>query len=126
MVLEVDTYWAAVGGEDPADLLRRLGDRVAAIHVKDGPVSKDTKAQLPAGQGKIDLASVLGAVPALEVAVVEFDDYTGDVFDGIAASLKYLKTNAPISPPQLMTELSLSTIAQHPQAKILKSLELDR
>lgn len=97
VVLEVDTYWAAVGGEDPADLLTRLGDRVAAIHVKDGPVTKDTKAQLPAGQGKIDIPSVLGAAPALEVAVIEFDDYAGDVFDGIAASLNYLKTNCSIS-----------------------------
>jgi sugar phosphate isomerase/epimerase len=93
VVLEVDTYWAAVGGEDPADLLTRLGDHVAAIHVKDGPVTKDTKAQLPAGQGKIDIPSVLGAAPALEVAVIEFDDYAGDVFDGIAKSLNYLKTN---------------------------------
>ncbi|MFV0252617.1 MAG: sugar phosphate isomerase/epimerase family protein, partial [Beutenbergiaceae bacterium] len=35
VVLEVDTYWAQVGGVDPADLLTRLGSRVTHLHLKD-------------------------------------------------------------------------------------------
>jgi sugar phosphate isomerase/epimerase len=97
LVLEVDTYWAAVGGEDPAALLKRLGDRVVAIHIKDGPVDHDKKAQLPAGQGAIDIWGVIAAAENLEVGVVEFDDYAGDLFDGIAASLRYLEAGAPAS-----------------------------
>ena len=42
LVLEVDTYWAAVGGQDPVELLARLGDRVKFIHIKDGPATTDT------------------------------------------------------------------------------------
>ena len=38
VLLEVDTYWAAVGGQDVPALLGRLGDRVRYLHVKDGPV----------------------------------------------------------------------------------------
>jgi sugar phosphate isomerase/epimerase len=91
LVLEVDTYWAAVGGQDPVQLLQRLGDRVKFIHIKDGPVSTDTKAQLPAGQGKIPVWDVIAAAQSLEVGVVEFDDYSGDIFDGIAQSLGYLQ-----------------------------------
>lgn len=91
VVLEVDAYWAAVGGEDPVALLERLGDRVAAIHIKDGPVNDDRKAQLPAGQGEVDVWGVIGAVKNLEVGVVEFDDYSGDIFEGVAASLRYLE-----------------------------------
>ena len=49
----MDTYWVAVGGQDPVDILDRLGDRVKFIHIKDGPLTTDTKAQQPAGQGKI-------------------------------------------------------------------------
>jgi sugar phosphate isomerase/epimerase len=94
VVLEVDTYWAAVGGQDPVDLLKRLGDRVKLIHIKDGPVSKDTKEQLPAGRGSIPVWDVIGAVPALEVGVVEFDDYDGDIFQGIAESLAYLQSTS--------------------------------
>ncbi|MGG5172362.1 sugar phosphate isomerase/epimerase family protein [Pseudarthrobacter sp. J1738] len=90
VVLEVDTYWASVGGEDPVELLARLGDRVKLIHIKDGPGNRDTKAQKPAGQGSIPVLDVINAAKSLEVGVVEFDDYSEDIFEGIAQSLAYL------------------------------------
>lgn len=91
LVLEVDTYWVAVGGEDPVDILTKLGDRVKFIHIKDGPLTTDTKAQLPAGKGKVAVLDVIAAAKSLEAGVVEFDDYDGDIFDGIAQSLKFLQ-----------------------------------
>ncbi len=90
IVLEVDTYWAAVGGVDAPDLLRRLGERVKFLHVKDGPITDDPKAQLPAGEGAMDVPAVLAAAPDA-LRVIEFDAYAGDVFDGLAASLAYLE-----------------------------------
>lgn len=93
LVLEVDTYWAAVGGQDPVELLKRLGDRVKLVHIKDGPLNTDTKAQLPAGQGKLPVLDVIAAAKSLEVGVVEFDDYAGDIFDGIAQSLSFLQAS---------------------------------
>jgi sugar phosphate isomerase/epimerase len=94
LVLEVDTYWAAVGGQDPVELLTRLGDRVRFIHVKDGPGTTDTSAQLPAGQGTIPVLDVIAAARSLEVGVVEFDDYSGDIFEGITQSLTYLTASS--------------------------------
>lgn len=93
LVLEVDTYWVAVGGQDPVQLLQRLGDRVKFIHIKDGPLTTDTKAQQPAGQGRVPVLEVIAAAAALEVGVVEFDDYSGDIFDGIAQSLAFLQSD---------------------------------
>ena len=90
LVLEVDTYWVSVGGQDPVDILTRLGDRVKLIHIKDGPLTTDTKAQLPAGKGLVPVLDVIAAATSLEVGVVEFDDYAGDIFDGIAESLAFL------------------------------------
>lgn len=90
LVLEVDTYWAQVGGADPVALLGRLGERVTHIHVKDGDASQDPRAQLPAGQGVIDIPAVLAAAPQA-VRVLEFDDYAGDMFEGLAASLAYVR-----------------------------------
>ncbi|MFJ5962935.1 sugar phosphate isomerase/epimerase family protein [Pseudarthrobacter oxydans] len=90
LVLEVDTYWVAVGGQDPVDILTKLGDRVKLIHIKDGPLTTDTKAQLPAGQGKVAVLDVISAARSLEVGVVEFDDYDGDIFNAIAESLSFL------------------------------------
>jgi sugar phosphate isomerase/epimerase len=90
LVLEVDTYWVAVGGQDPVDILGKLGNRVKFIHIKDGPLTTDTKAQLPAGQGKVAVLDVIAAAASLEVGVVEFDDYDGDIFEGISQSLDFL------------------------------------
>lgn len=91
VVLEVDTYWAAVGGEDAAELLRRLGDRVRFIHIKDGPLTKEDKDQVAVGAGKMPVWDVIEAAPSVEVGVVELDDFTGDIFDAVADSLTYLK-----------------------------------
>ncbi|GAB5080816.1 sugar phosphate isomerase/epimerase family protein [Arthrobacter sp. AD-310] len=93
VVLEVDTYWVAVGGQDPVDLLTRLGGRVKLIHIKDGPLTTDTKAQQPAGQGQLPVIDVIAAAASLETGVVEFDDYAGDIFEGISQSLSFLNAS---------------------------------
>lgn len=113
VVLEVDTFWATVGGQDTPSVLRTLGDRVQFIHVKDGRIAGDIatalpssesalevpdalaaafKDQTPAGQGDVDVAAILAAAPQA-LRVVEFDDYAHDVFDGIAASYAWLQEN---------------------------------
>jgi len=89
VVLELDTYWAAVGGEDVPALLGRLGDRVRLLHLKDGPIDTDHAAQLPLGSGAMPVAAILEAASAAEIAVLEFDDYAGDLFEGLAASRAY-------------------------------------
>jgi sugar phosphate isomerase/epimerase len=89
LVVEVDTYWATAGGADAPALLRRLGDRVHALHVKDGDLATDASGQVPAGQGRVPVADVLAAAPNA-LRVVEFDAYDGDLFEGLAASYAYL------------------------------------
>jgi sugar phosphate isomerase/epimerase len=89
VVLEVDTYWATAGGEDVPALLRRLGDRVHAIHVKDGGLATDGTGQVPAGQGSVPVAEILAVNPNV-VRVAEFDAYDGDMFEALAASYAYL------------------------------------
>ncbi|MFC0674774.1 sugar phosphate isomerase/epimerase family protein [Brachybacterium hainanense] len=90
IVLEVDTFWVAVGGQDPARLLRALGQRVQLAHLKDGPLNRETALQTPIGQGEMDVPAILEAAPWLEYGVIEFDDYTGDVLDGIRQSREAL------------------------------------
>jgi sugar phosphate isomerase/epimerase len=89
LVLEVDTYWATAGGADAPELLRRLGARVRAIHVKDGGLATDGSGQTPAGQGRVPVAEVLAAAPGA-LRVVEFDRYDGDIYAGLAASFAFL------------------------------------
>ncbi len=90
IVLELDTYWAAVGGQNPAELLARLGDRVKFIHIKDGPVTADPSGQLAVGDGKMPIWDVLDAAGSLEVGVIELDEFQGDMFDAVTDSFRYL------------------------------------
>jgi sugar phosphate isomerase/epimerase len=100
VVLEVDLYWAARAGVDPAALLERLGDRVIAVHVKDGTLDPEAVQayppadQVPAGTGAVPLAEALDAASALEVAIVEYDAYAGDLFEGIEQSRIFLDERA--------------------------------
>jgi sugar phosphate isomerase/epimerase len=90
VVLEVDTYWAAVGGQDPVALLKRLGDRVTAVHVKDGPATADPIDQVPVGQGDLPVREILAAAPHA-LRVVELDDTRGDRFQAVADSITWLR-----------------------------------
>ncbi|MEI5100855.1 TIM barrel protein [Streptomyces sp. PmtG] len=86
--LEVDTYWAAVGGADVPALLRRLGGRVEALHLKDGPGTKDDP-NVAVGGGTMPVPEVLAAAPAAW-RIVEFDDCAGDLLGELAASRAYV------------------------------------
>ena len=55
---------------------QRLGDRVKFIHIKDGPVTTDTKASSPWARARSPVWDVIDAAESLEVGVVEFDDYS--------------------------------------------------
>jgi sugar phosphate isomerase/epimerase len=90
VVLEIDTYWSTVAGSDTPALLRRLGERVQFLHVKDGPIEQNPTTQLPVGKGAMDVAAVLDAAPAA-LRVLEFDEYVGDLYDGLAESLAYVQ-----------------------------------
>jgi sugar phosphate isomerase/epimerase len=94
VVLEVDAYWVAVGGQDVVSYAAKLSDRIHFLHVKDGPISHDNKQQRPAGQGSLPIWDIVAALPELEIGVVEFDDYAGDMFGAIADSLSYLSAGS--------------------------------
>jgi sugar phosphate isomerase/epimerase len=96
VVLEVDLYWAAAAGADPARLLPALGDRVKAVHIKDGPMRPGITTdplptdQAPAGTGDVPLAAALASTDSIEYAVIEFDHFDGDIFEGVTASYDFL------------------------------------
>lgn len=93
VVLEVDTYWVTVGGHDPVDVLGRLGDRVVAIHVKDGPGTAEKKDQVAVGRGALPIPAILAAAPDA-LRVIELDDCRTDRFEAVADSFAYLSGSA--------------------------------
>jgi sugar phosphate isomerase/epimerase len=96
VVLEVDTYWAYAGGADVPALLRRLGERVVALHIKDGDGTLDTKKQVPVGSGVLPIADIIAAAPSA-LRVVELDDSEGDLLDAVRVSREFLVSNYPAS-----------------------------
>jgi sugar phosphate isomerase/epimerase len=96
-LLEVDTYWAAVGGQDVPALLGRLGDRVRYLHVKDGPVTRDDP-QTAVGAGRMPVAEILAAGTAAEWHVVELDECATDMMTAVAESLAWLAAHGLARP----------------------------
>jgi sugar phosphate isomerase/epimerase len=92
LVAEVDIYWATVGGEDPAALIRRLGSRVRLLHVKDGPADPAERdaPQVAVGSGRVDIAGAIEAGTAVEWHVVELDRCATDMLEALRASVRYL------------------------------------
>jgi sugar phosphate isomerase/epimerase len=89
VVLEVDTYWAYAGGADVPALLQRLGDRVVALHIKDGDGTLDTKKQVPVGSGQLPVWDFIAAAPHA-LPVVELDDSEQDLVEATGTSREYL------------------------------------
>jgi sugar phosphate isomerase/epimerase len=97
VLLEVDTYWAAVGGQDVPALLRRLGERVRYLHVKDGPVTRDDP-MTAVGAGRMPVAQVLAAAPPAAWRVVELDWCATDMMTAVAGSLRWLTAHGLAQP----------------------------
>ena len=91
VVLQVDTYWAYAGGADVPALLSRLGDRVVALHIKDGDGSLDPSKQVSVGSGVLPVWEIIAAAPEA-LRVVELDGSETDLFDAVRASREFLLT----------------------------------
>ena len=97
VLLEVDTYWAAVGGQDVPTLLGKLGDRVRYLHVKDGPVTRDDP-MTAVGTGRMPVTEILAACPSAEWHVVELDRCATDVLTAVRDSLAWLAARGLAAP----------------------------
>ena len=91
ILLEVDTYWAAVGGQDVPALLGRLGDRVRLLHLKDGPADDPKSPMTAIGTGVIPVAEILAAAPAAEWNIIELDDCATDMLTAVRESAAWLR-----------------------------------
>jgi len=89
VALELDVYWAQVGGVDVPALLGRLGDRVRLMHIKDGPAVKG-EAMTAVGTGVLPIREILDAAPPQALRIVELDRCDGDIFTALEESFAYL------------------------------------
>ena len=88
--LQMDVYWMKHGGRDPAAEIRRLGSRVATLHLKDMDASP-ARGITSVGRGTIDFKAVLGAAADAKIShyFVE-EDAPADPLNAIRSSYEYL------------------------------------
>jgi sugar phosphate isomerase/epimerase len=92
--VELDVYWASVGGRDPVEEIGAIADRVRLLHMKDraaGPTAHDA----PVGEGTLPILAIVEAARAAgaEWFIVEQDE-PAEPLANIATSLRYLEALA--------------------------------
>jgi sugar phosphate isomerase/epimerase len=90
VLLELDVYWAAVAGADPAAVVREYGERVRFLHLRDGPAKTAEDAMVALGQGSLDIPAILDANPSVAWHIVELDHCDTDVMTALRESFDYL------------------------------------
>jgi sugar phosphate isomerase/epimerase len=99
LAIELDVYWVAVGGVDPARLLERLHDRVDYLHVKDLTLVRDEGEShphpffAPVGEGNLDWHDILPAArdAGTTVWIVEQDAFLRDPYDSLRSSHDFMR-----------------------------------
>ena len=87
---EVDVYWVQTAGQNPAEIVRRLGARAPLLHIKDGPCQIESP-MTALGEGVVDLPEVVAAgAGSTEWLVVELDRCATDMMEAVRKSYDYL------------------------------------
>ncbi len=88
--LELDVYWAVVGGFDPVDLLRRSGQRVRLLHLKDR-AREAGRPDAPVGHGALVWEPILGAAAAGTQWYIVEQDYPQNPLEDVRVSFEQLQ-----------------------------------
>jgi len=97
--LELDCFWAAIGGDDPAAVLKRWRGRTGSLHLKDVAANapkKGSEFSMPptafkeVGFGTLDWKKILAAAKA-DYYFIEQDSTPGDPIESLRKSVAYLR-----------------------------------
>lgn len=89
-----DTAHLTAGGVDAAAAIRKYGNRVRHVHLKD--FTANPFAFLPLGKGEIDFADIFAALKEVSYdgwLIVELDGYNGNPKDAAKISMEFIKAN---------------------------------
>ena len=95
--MEVDTFWVAAGGGDPAAWVARCGARgpMPLLHLKDLAIDPAKRERIFAevGEGNLNWPAILAAArgAGVEWYIVEQDRCAGDPFDSLKKSYQNLR-----------------------------------
>ncbi|MEX1015939.1 MAG: sugar phosphate isomerase/epimerase [Phycisphaeraceae bacterium] len=90
---EIDTYWIAHGGADPAAWIRKCKGRIPAVHVKDITIMPDREHKMcEVGVGNLNWPAIMDACKDAGVQwyLIERDNGDLDPFESLKISLDNL------------------------------------
>ena len=98
--LQLDVFWAASAGADPAQLMRTYRGRISSIHLKDRrkgssspiPWQADSKDSVVLGTGNLNIPEILGLVKDHSIPYLIIEDESPDSVAQMKESLRYLAT----------------------------------
>lgn len=90
IVLQIDTYWAQLGGVEAVEVVTRHRDRIHSMHLKDGPGRTSAKPTVPFGEGIMDLEGCVAAAPGAQWHIVELHNNKLDALAVAAQCVDYL------------------------------------
>lgn len=91
--LQIDTYWAQVGGMDAVEVVKTAGARAPLIHLKDGSLIQEDN-MTAVGGGKMDVPAIVAATEnTAEWHIVELDRCATDMLEAVHDSYRYLTAN---------------------------------
>lgn len=88
--VEFDPYWATIAGVDVPVTIGTLGDKVLAVHLKDGPLTGANEDQVAVGDGELDWPAFLSLVPPAAPLVIGLDEFRGPTLDAVIRSRRAL------------------------------------
>ena len=91
---ELDTYWVAHAGGDPAAWIDRFAGRIPCVHLKDmGTRAGREPYMMEVGEGNLNWPAILAACDraGVEWHIVEQDTCDRDPFDSLRTSLENLR-----------------------------------
>ena len=99
--VELDCYWAYIGGVDPIAYMKKYGKRCSLLHMKDAKADSREKAEknifecTEVGSGVIDFSGIVaqGKENGVLWYTVEQESFDMPMLDSIALSAKWLNEN---------------------------------
>ncbi len=92
---ELDTYWVAAAGADPADYIGRFGESMSIVHVKDMIITREGEQRFaPVGVGNLNWQRIFETIrhTPIEFVIIEQDGhYDADPLVNVADSLAFLR-----------------------------------
>lgn len=90
---ELDTYWVAYGGQDPAEYARKLAGRVPLVHLKDMTEVEGQRTFAEVGEGIMDWPRIIAACQEAGALhyIVEQDTCRRPSLESVEISLNNLR-----------------------------------